>query len=76
MAQNVRVHYAQEQDYNMKFLPMSYHMSIALKIGCCGDGDEDSYDFADAGNDRRRSIRSTTRRKSSALEMADFKNEA
>ena len=55
---------------------MSYHMSIALKIGCCGDGDEDSYDFADAGNDRRRSIRSTTRRKSSALEMADFKNEA
>ena len=65
------------------FLLMVTVYFVATKIGCCGDGDEDSYDFADGvtgGNARRTSIRSTSRRSSrrrpSALEMTDFKNEA
>ena len=59
------------------FLLMVTVYFVATKIGCCGGGDgEDSYDFAHGGNARRTSIRSTTRRRESAMEMADYKNEA
>ena len=59
------------------FLLMVTVYFVATKVGCCGGGDgEDSYDFAHGGNARRTSIRSTTRRRESAMEMADYKNEA
>ena len=60
------------------FLLMVTVYFVATKVGCCGGGGdgEDSYDFAHGGNARRTSIRSTTRRRESAMEMADYKNEA